>query len=448
MARRMVTVADVVSAGLCLQCGTCLCVCPLNCIQLHRDDRRDFVPVVDTGICNRCERCVTVCPGTGMDFPVGEVSSADDSLQRHHPDVGFYRRTFLGHAADENLRMASSSGGVVTALLIHLLEAQSIRGVLVARAGEGRPFDPVVAIVDAPGALNQGAPSLYHPVPLNRVLNDMENPEEFAVVGLPCHIHGMRKFMRMCHPGRAFALTIGLFCGINLSFSSLDFLARRAGRRGADLTGISYREGPWPGRTVMAFSNGDERIVDKNIANHLLTVPRCLFCVDHTNELADLSCGDPWLPELMGGSEGGWTAVIARTERGAAMLDAAGRQGRICLREIDMERIIASQAPLLCFKKGHSRMRMGVARWLGRAVPVYSGGESRTGGNPFHLVGNLILLLVTTAIRRGWVRRRLSGMPTRILTWYKALILRLLYTDRHILRSARRIRAFFGPGPK
>jgi len=38
-------------------CGTCVGVCPENCIELLETDL-----IVDHELCTRCEKCVLICP--------------------------------------------------------------------------------------------------------------------------------------------------------------------------------------------------------------------------------------------------------------------------------------------------------------------------------------------------------------------------------------------------
>jgi ferredoxin len=43
--------------NLCDYCGTCVGVCPENCIELE-----EMVLRIDHEICTRCNKCIWVCP--------------------------------------------------------------------------------------------------------------------------------------------------------------------------------------------------------------------------------------------------------------------------------------------------------------------------------------------------------------------------------------------------
>lgn len=320
MAIAKVNISNVVKKNLCLQCGTCFSICPNDCIDFKRDTMQNYVPVVNEQLCTECGLCLQVCPGIGVDFKNLSNNSGFKKNRKYHPYIGRYLNTFLGYSLEKKIRAKASSGGIVSAILLQLLETGVIDGAIVVRNKKKNPFNPEVFVAKSQQEIFNSMQSKYHPVCLNRALKEIDKtPGKYAIVGLPCHIHGLRKYERLRDYNQKIFLSIGLFCGLNLRFDSLEFFVHKLGKKLKDLEKVSYREGKWPGKTVLEFAK-TYCIVDKNILNHIFTLPRCLFCIDHTNELADISCGDAWLPELLKRNDGGWSTIISRSSKGNEIL--------------------------------------------------------------------------------------------------------------------------------
>ena len=102
--------------------------------------------------------------------------------------------------------------------------------------------------------------------------------------------------------------------------------------------------------------------------------PSCCFsCRDVTNELADISFGDPWLPEIMRVERTGKSVVISRSERGEELLHKASAGGAIELDTIDARDIIRSQRLFLHFKKVNINSRKGPSKVSEKRVDKSSG---------------------------------------------------------------------------
>ena len=54
----------VIAQGLCVRCGLCVGVCPVQVISLNGDGYPQL-----TGKCTGCEFCNSCCPGGDVDFP-------------------------------------------------------------------------------------------------------------------------------------------------------------------------------------------------------------------------------------------------------------------------------------------------------------------------------------------------------------------------------------------
>ena len=107
---------------------------------------------------------------------------------------------------------------------------------------------------------------------------------------------------------------------------------------------------------------------------------RCHLCVDATGELADISCGDAWLPEFQG-QETPWSILLARTEAAHSLLTDLARQGHATLEPVTAAQVVESQRINLGSKKVRQRARRRFYGLTGHALPEFDGsyGEIDTG---------------------------------------------------------------------
>ncbi|OFV67263.1 MAG: coenzyme F420 hydrogenase subunit beta [Candidatus Syntrophoarchaeum caldarius] len=189
------TISQVVKDNLCTGCGTCLALCPNEAIEMVIDEKKGvYVPELNEEKCNNCGICYKVCPGHEVDFKELNLEifgkEPDDIL------IGNYLNCYIGYSTDYDIRYNSSSGGLVTQLLIFALEEGIIDGALVTRMKKDNPLEPEPFIARTREEVIEARGSKYCPVPANVALKEILNSKEgekFAVVGLPCHIHGLRK---------------------------------------------------------------------------------------------------------------------------------------------------------------------------------------------------------------------------------------------------------------
>lgn len=338
----------------CTFCGTCVALCPVQALQTNGER------IVLTGDCIDCGTCYRVCPGRELDLPALALQtfgrpSAD-------PLLGRYKDIYAGRATDRKVRMRASSGGVVSAILHRLLRTGELEGALVVGAHESEPWRTQARLVRSLEDLAETAGSRYALVPLNVQLRQLRNEKgSWAAVGLPCHIHGLRKAVNLADfPQERIKLAIGLFCGFNLSLEGTRYLVGRLGIPLEQVAGLRYRQGPWPGGFYIWSREGQRRFVWKHDYGYLnpMYVPRrCLLCPDLTNELADISVGDNWLEEF----SGGWSTLIARSAAGESVIQAMGDSGQLELKALPAERLLASHRHLFDYKKRGYFLRR---RWL------------------------------------------------------------------------------------
>ena len=218
------TIQQVVTDGLCTGCGTCVGICPASAIVMPKNSPKGlYAPKVESELCNQCGLCMEVCPGCSVNFR--ELNKAIFTNEIGDVLIGNYINCYIGHATDYNVRYHSASGGAVSALLIFALEQGLIDGALVTKMSDKNPLEPEVFMATGKEQIISASKSKYCPVPLNIGLKQIgEQDGRFAVVGLPCHIHGIRK-AELLHKDlrEKIVLHFGIFCSSTLNFSALKY---------------------------------------------------------------------------------------------------------------------------------------------------------------------------------------------------------------------------------
>lgn len=362
---------------LCTRCGSCVGVCPEKAIRLSPER----YPVLLPERCTRCGLCAAVCPGGAVSF--GDLS--EQVFGERFMDEGFdgrVARTLVGYAADDGLRTGGAGGGVVTALLRHLLERGEVDGCLVTRMNPDRPWEGEPFLARTLDDLRRSQGSRYSIIPLNAIWAELRNlPGRFAAALLPCQVHGFRKLQK-ADPELAARIpyVIGLFCGGSLEPCLTTELLSVRGLRREDLSDFQFRGGEWPGRMQAVLRDG--RVKPLHYSNYkdgaynyftsLYMPERCQTCLDGSNEFADLAVSDAWTRDEQGEYKfKSHSRILVRTKSGAALLRAAGDAGAVVLHDVSADPSYRTHK-LQTRRKG-ALAPLRVARWAaaGRRVPTY-----------------------------------------------------------------------------
>lgn len=387
--REYSTIKEVVKNELCTGCGTCIALCPNDALELTINEKKGiYVPKLDEEKCNNCGICLKVCPGHEVDFKGLNIEifgkEPEDLL------IGHYLSCYIGHSTDYNIRYNSSSGGLVTALLVFALEEGVIDGALVTRMKKDDPLVPEPFIARTREEIIEASKSKYCPVPANIALKEIlesKECERFAVVGLPCHIHGIRKAEQINkNLEEKIVLHLGLLCGHAPNFMGTEFFLKKLNIKKENVKKVDYRGKGWPGNISITLKDGREIVISRvgsersrslnlhyETAFHLHFFPkRCMVCCDGICELADLSFGDTWmLPELVSDEKIGKSLIISKTGIGEKLLRNAKHEGKIELKNIGRDKTIQSQEQMLLFHKTLNS-RISLFKIFGKSVPRYN----------------------------------------------------------------------------
>ncbi len=334
---------ETIDAGLCSGCGACVAVCPGKQIQL----KLGSVDPELVGQCKKesCQLCSEVCPGAFI--PRSELEEMIFGRKRKEDEeiFGQYKVHLVTHAKDEKVHQAGVAGGTVTALLLYALEEGIVDGAIVAGYDETEPWKVKAKVVKTKDGLLSCVRSKYAISNMVSALRDAvdQGLEKIAIVALPCHTYALRKMqLHELKLADKVELIIGLYCLSQTYMDGTEYIIKeRLGIPLDEVDQISYRGrlgDPFGGGFWVKTKKGEEKSLE--LIAHWGMVPtifigfqveRCLVCLDHTCELADLSAGDVWgrEEELKKINEYGWTGVFVRTEKGERIFQEAIEAGYI-----------------------------------------------------------------------------------------------------------------------
>lgn len=283
----------------CTQCGICAAVCPTGAIRQPPGRHGYVYPVVDPEKCNDCGLCVQCCPGPRVVEQEERFPSPAEERRLYGP----FETAFLAHASDEQLRWRGSSGGVVTALLVHLLQSGAIKGAIVTDAGGERCL-PRTFVAATEEEILGASGSKYCLTSIGQAVRELADmPDgQYAAVGLPCQMQGLwRAEQQFKWLREKIGLRIALFCAGTRDTRYRSALVARMGLREEDLAEFSFRGDGWPGSISARSAAGSavrlesaDKWVRQQFDISARIPPRCLLCDDPLGAFADIAVGDPW----------------------------------------------------------------------------------------------------------------------------------------------------------
>jgi coenzyme F420 hydrogenase subunit beta len=434
-------IESVVLSGLCHGCGTCYAACPNTAISINKNDGLGlYLPAINKDRCNDCGVCVDVCPGHAIDF----TELYDQVFARQPEDawLGVHLNRYLSHATNDEIRSHSSSGGLATALLVFALEERIIDKAIVTRMNKERPLESEVIAAATKEDIVSAMGSKYCPVSVNMSLKSvLVEGCKFAIVGMPCHLHGLRKFeVRNSRLRNNIVFRIGLMCSNTATFLGTEYFLKKKGIDPRNVQKLSYRGKGWLGHIVVLLKDGTERLFPRGTDNkkdqaihsaafhQAFSHPRCLVCCDHTAEFSDVSLGDPRLPELLYEEKTGKSLVVTRSEAGESLFLRAVNAKAIVLDEtLTIQRFYQGQN--IEFKRDFNA-NIRARRLVGKPIPMY-----RT-SKPSH-VSLLSYSRVLFFLPSYFAHRRFLWPMFHFFVWFNKRVGRSIMIARAVFRKLR-----------
>lgn len=175
----------------CCGCGACVQRCPKSCILMKEDKEGFLYPEVNREVCIDCGICEKVCP------------VINQSEERKPIAV------FAAQHKDEQIRLASSSGGIFTALAESVID----EGGVVFGARFDKDWSVIHGYTETKEGLAVFRGSKYVQSRIGESYKDAEfflkTGRKVLFSGTPCQVAGLRRFLRKEYNN---LLTIDFIC--------------------------------------------------------------------------------------------------------------------------------------------------------------------------------------------------------------------------------------------
>ena len=347
-------IQDIIDNDLCISCGACIHACPKNNLEMFFNEEKGMHEprALNPHLCDKCD-CLNVCPSYSVDYSklsVGRFGRKPDS------PLGNVDKIFLAQNKDREINSKASSGGVIKAVLTHLFSTGEINAAISIKHKAGLDYSP--ELIENINEINELPGSIYHNIDYSNALRLLrETSGNIAIAAIPCQFEGLFKFIEQCEPHlkNKIKFTIGLMCGWTYSHHSLRAICKYKGIDFEQIDDVSYRGNGPVGKLIIKTKDGAVKKVNRRIDLHYaaafdrsFNLPRCHYCINHGNFLADLVVGDAWLPCTVK-TKTGISLVISRTVKSTEYLMELEAQGILTLVESTEDDVIESQTPRVVF---------------------------------------------------------------------------------------------------
>lgn len=339
----MPTINDISLKYLCHGCGACESLCPTDAISMEYLHRR-HIPVLHDDKCIDCDICYKDCPGINLDLKREELSKTEGRYRSTY--LGYYESIYVGHANDEQIRSNSSSGGVVTSILVYMLQKGMIDGVIVTHSDKCS-FISSSSITNLSSNIINAQKSKYTSSNVASLLGKIDKNYKLAIVGLPCQIQGVSKIVaRKKRLKKQLVLTIGLFCQGQHTRYFDEYLTSKLGEGFAKIETLSHRGPKWKGGFNVSYKNGNKYesgifdLMGQVIMLGFFSLFRCSICHDFSGELCDVTVGDAWSMQLADKTDAGSSVVVTRSRRAETILKDMQKDDFVSLQNASYNNLI------------------------------------------------------------------------------------------------------------
>lgn len=320
-------IKEVHEKGICGECGGCVSFCSAADIGAIDISASGLPYYSNEDNCLHCGICYLICP------EIHELDAELNAKYNFKPPIGNWSKIVTAQATDPQIQKLATDGGVVTAILVTMLENNLIDAAIVSKKIGPFQRTPFFAkskqdILDAIGTnYNVEGPvselGKYNTfVPTITELKNVVSSDKFkiAVVGVPCQIHSIRKMQELkIIPAHVVEYTLGLFCYENFKFdeAARARIEERFNFSFNDILKMNIKE-----NVIINLKDRENPLIIEFSELQDIMRNACRVCENFTNYYADISFGGI-------ASKQGFTTTLIRTRAGEKIYNLALNKGYI-----------------------------------------------------------------------------------------------------------------------
>jgi coenzyme F420 hydrogenase subunit beta len=299
---------------------------------------------------------------------------------------GNVSQAYLGYANNDDVRFRASSGGVLTALCLYLIDNKVVDAIIQTRKHHDDPrLTETIVSTNRDDVLTCCGSRYTTSTPLMHIKQQVEAGKKYAFVGKPCDVSALRMYQNEFSEEwvKQIRYMLTFYCAGQPSLLSNNKLLNALGCKDIkDCIDLRYRGCGWPGEGMVKLKDGTENTIDyERLWMKILgrdTRRICRFCTDGTGEYSDISCGDAWYLDSANKPDfterPGRNIIFARTEDGNSLMRKAIDAGYISVDGFDMIRsdeIKLFQPYHYTRKASLSTLKIAM-KLCGRDFPIYN----------------------------------------------------------------------------
>ena len=409
--------AEVVDAGICAACGTCVGSCPASCLEMTGTDPRPALR--SSEYCVSCVICLQVCPRRETDFD-GLSEELFGRIPEEREVQGVVDQYLVGHVADDELWEKAAGGGIVSGLITYLLESGQVDGAIMCGLDAQQPWRVIPKIVRNRQEMMANAGSHYAIVPINSLLPEVTREGgRYAFVGSGCHVSGLRKLQQIEPEWKErIPLVIGIMCNMNLWPSWAYQLMKDMGVEDVSTVQDFKYRGRHGAGAEARLESGERLEMKQHFGFQMFRLAplykpeSCSLCLDLYAEQGDLTVGD---------YKKDTSIVLVRTAVARQALEGAIEEGLLQLEPVPAEEV---EGPTFFYQL---KLRRTLALIEGRradglSVPDYGAREKPSDPLWDHVEDKEIYVFEHRVIRepaiRDWFEKQPYWTQYRIGKWH------------------------------